>query len=120
MNSEFGLKSTIRSAIRRPVLDAAFFLLLVCSPPLLSQVVNDGATVTLNHVTNTINGGIIVGTNGPFTLLVLTNGTLLTNSGNGTIGLNSGANSNTVRLTSANTRWLMSLDLTVGSNGSVN
>src|SRR6266550_3559555 len=85
-----------------------------------SQIVNDGATNTLNHVTNTISGGLTIGTNGSFTLLVLTNGTLLTNSGNGAIGLNASAKSNAVRLISANTRWLMAVDLAVGSNGSFN
>src|SRR5437870_2811499 len=77
----------------------------------LAQVVNDGATVTLNHVTNTFSGGVTVGTNGSFTLLILTNGTLLTNSGTGTIGLNATANSNTVRLTGTSSRWLMGQDL---------
>src|SRR5436190_2265356 len=85
-----------------------------------AQVVNDGATNTLNHITNTITGGVTVGTNGSFTLLILTNGALLTNSGSGTIGLNGSANSNSVRLTSTDTRWFMGLDLTVGSNGSMN
>src|SRR6266446_2224981 len=93
---------------------------LFFSPLSQAQIVNDGATATLNHVTNTISGSIIVGTNGPFTLLILTNGTLLTNSGNGTIGLNAGANSNTVKVTSGNTRWAMSSDLSVGSVGSFN
>jgi fibronectin-binding autotransporter adhesin len=88
--------------------------------PIRAQLVNDGATNTLNHVTNTISGGVTVGTNGSFTLLILTNGTLLTNSGNGAIGLNAGADSNSLRLTSLNTRWLMGFDLTVGSNGSFN
>src|SRR3989442_681546 len=88
--------------------------------PACAQIVNDGATATLNHITNTISGSIIVGTNGPFTLLILTNGTLLTNSGTGTIGLNAGASSNTVKVTSANTRWLMSSDLSVGNVGSFN
>src|SRR5258708_36868408 len=100
---------------------AVWVLSYLCFSPISqAQVVNDGATVTLNHVTNTISGSITVGTNGPFTLLILTNGTLLTNSGNGTIGLNAGANSNTVKVTSANTRWLMSADLSVGNIGSFN
>jgi len=85
-----------------------------------AQLVNDGATRTLNNVATNINGTVTIGTNGSFTLLVLTNGTLLTNSGNGVIGRNTGANSNTVRMTSANTRWLMSLDLFAGSNGAFN
>src|SRR5262249_51391485 len=71
-----------------------------------AQVVNDGATNTLNNVTNTVVGDVTVGTNGSFTLLILTNNALLTNSGFGTIGTNAGANSNTVLLTGTNTRWL--------------
>src|SRR5437899_4953922 len=34
--------------------------------PVCAQIVNDGATATLNHITNTISGSITVGTNGPF------------------------------------------------------
>src|SRR5262245_9452024 len=90
-------------------------LVLCFSEPASSQVVKDGATNTLNNVTSNVTGTVTVGTNGSFTLLVLTNGALLTNSGYGVIGLNSNANSNTVRLASANTRWLMSLDLFSGS-----
>src|SRR6266404_7638014 len=100
---------------------AVWVLSYLCFSPLApAQVVNDGATATLNHVPNTVSGALTVGTNGPFTLLILTNGTLLTNSGNGTIGLSAGANSNTVKVTSGNTRWLMSQDLSVGSIGSFN
>jgi len=112
------MKTVRLKAIQFSVLAIPF--LFFSSPTTRAQVVNDGATVTLNHVTNTISGSITVGTNGPFTLLILTNGTLLTNSGNGTIGLNAGANSNTVKVTSGNTRWLMSQDLSVGSIGSFN
>src|SRR5207302_91023 len=100
-----------------------FFLAFVLSPgaqALHAQVVADGATTTLNNVTSNINGTVTIGTNGSFTLLILTNAALLTNSGNGVIGRNVGANSNTVRLVSANTRWLMSLDHFVGSNGAFN
>src|SRR5262249_805657 len=85
-----------------------------------AQVVADGAPATLTNVTSNINGAVTIGTNGSFTLLILTNAALLTNSGIGVIGRNIGANSNTVRLTSANTRWLMSLDHMVGSNGAFN
>ena len=85
-----------------------------------AQLVNDGATSTLNHVTNTVTGGLIIGTNGSFTLLVLTNGTLVTNSGSSYIGVNAAAKSNAVRVISGNTRWFIGSDLNVGSNGSVN
>jgi T5SS/PEP-CTERM-associated repeat protein len=85
-----------------------------------TQVVADGATNTLNNVTNFIAGDVTVGNNGSFTLLILTNNALLTNSGHGYLGRNPGANSNTVRLAGANTRWLMSGNLYVGSNGVFN
>ena len=53
--------------------------------PLGAQVVNDGATRTLSNETNVIPGDVTVGTNGSFTLLVLSNNALLTNSANGVI-----------------------------------
>jgi len=57
-----------------------------------AQIVADGGSSTLNNVTSNITGTVTVGTNGSFTLLVLTNAALLTNSGNGVIGRNVGAN----------------------------
>jgi T5SS/PEP-CTERM-associated repeat protein len=63
---------------------------------------------------------VTVGTNGPFTLLVLSNNVLLTNSGNGTIGLNATAKSNEVRVLSPSARWFVGNLLMVGSNGSLN
>ncbi len=89
----------------------------LAAPTLHAQLVNDGATNTLNNVTNTIVGDVTVGTNASFTLLVLTNNALLINSGHGHIGRNAGANSNSVRLTGANARWLKSGDLFVGQDG---
>ena len=85
-----------------------------------AQLVADGATNTLNNVPTTITGDVTVGTNGSFTLLILTNNALLTNSGIGYLGRNVGANSNTVRLAGANTRWLMSGDLSAGRDGAAN
>src|SRR6185369_9219829 len=43
-----------------------------------AQLVNDGATNTLSNVTNSFIGDVTVGTNGAFTLLVLSNNALLT------------------------------------------
>ena len=85
--------------------------------PLGAQVVNDGATGTLSNVTNNITGDVTVGTNGSFTLLILSNNTLLTNSLNGLIGRNATAKSNEVQLLSASARWRMGGSLFVGSNG---
>jgi fibronectin-binding autotransporter adhesin len=108
-----GLVAATRSQI--------FLLLLCCLVTTAgwAQIVNDGATNTLNNITNLVTGEVTVGTNGSFTLLVLTNNTLLSNSGNAYIGRNAGANSNRVWLSGANTRWIMR-DLYVGSNGSFN
>ena len=64
----------------------ALTLMVALSAATHAQVVNDGATNTLNNVTNTIVGDVIVGTNGSFTLLILTNKAVLTNSGGGYIG----------------------------------
>src|SRR5262245_57706087 len=95
----------------RPWAEFALLSFLLASFPVVGQVVNDGATNTLNNVTNSIAGDVTVGTNGSFTLLILTNNALLTNSGHGYVGRNNGANANTVRLAGANTRWLMSGDV---------
>jgi fibronectin-binding autotransporter adhesin len=93
---------------------------LVAAAGLRAQVVNDSATNTLSNVTNTLTGDVTVGTNGSFTLLVLSNNVLLTNSANGFIGLNATARSNEVRLLSPSARWVMGNRLTVGSSGSFN
>jgi T5SS/PEP-CTERM-associated repeat protein len=101
----------------RLVFLAASVLALAVSP-LHAQVVADGVTATVINVTNTITGDVTVGTNGAFTLLVLSDNALLTNSLNGIIGRNASAKSNEVRLISASARWLMGGTLFVGSNGS--
>src|SRR5262249_4437941 len=94
---------------------------LFAGTPLRAQLVNDGATNVLSNVTNILSGGgVTVGTNGSFTLLVLSNNCLLTNSGLSEIGRNATARSNEVRLTSASARWHMLNPLHVGVNGSFN
>ncbi|PWU18197.1 MAG: hypothetical protein C5B50_09835, partial [Verrucomicrobia bacterium] len=84
---------------------------------LRAQVVADGATNTLSNVTNSIIGDVTIGTNGSFTLLILSDNTLLTNSGSGQIGLNASAKSNEVRLVSPTARWRSGNGLTVGNDG---
>lgn len=88
--------------------------------PLSAQVVADGATNTLSNLTNSIVGGVTVGTNSSFTLLTLANNSLLSNSLEGNIGLNATARSNEVRLTSPSARWLMGGSLFIGYNGAGN
>jgi T5SS/PEP-CTERM-associated repeat protein len=102
------------------ILSFAAFMCAGVVMPLHAQLVADGATTTLNNVTNNITGEVTVGTNGSFTLLVLSDNVLLTNSTNGLIGRNATARSNEVRLASASARWLMGNDLHVGSNGALN
>ena len=71
-------------------------LLLMAAAPwnLSAQLVADGATAIISaHATN-ITSDLIVGTNGSFTTLVITNAGSVTNSGNGIIGQNSGARTN--------------------------
>lgn len=93
---------------------------LLCLPwfPARAQVVADGATNTLDNVTNIVAGNAVVGTNGSFTVLILTNGALLTNSGNASIGLNAGANSNAVFVSGSNSRWASGGAFRVGHDGS--
>jgi fibronectin-binding autotransporter adhesin len=94
--------------------------MLLAAPALDAQLVADGATNTLSNVTTNITGNVTVGTNGSFTLLVLSDNAVLTNSVNGIIGLNAAAQSNEVRLLSSTARWFMGADLIVGNNGRYN
>jgi len=102
---------------RSPII---LFAVLLAVPRLCAQLVNDGATNILANVTNILSGGVVVGTNGSFTLLVLSNNCLLTNSANGIISLNATAKSNEVRLVGPNARWLMGGSLYVGDGGAFN
>ncbi len=99
--------------------------LLLCAVCLLAlsaraQVVSDTTTNTLNNVTNIVAGNVVIGTNGSFTLLTITNGAVLTNSGSGFTGLNAGANSNRLVVTGTNSAWRVGLDLMIGLSGSGN
>src|SRR5689334_6209768 len=84
---------------------------------LRAQVVNDGATRTLASFTTNITGTVTVGTNGSFTVLVLSDNALLTNTSRGIIGLSAAAKSNEVRVISSTARWQMGGAFSVGSNG---
>lgn len=99
---------------------AAAVLLLGFGSALQAQLVADGATNSLSTITNTFTGSVTVGTNGSFTLLVLGNNALLTNSTEGTIGMNPSARSNAVQLLGSGARWLMGGSLFVGFNSGGN
>jgi len=75
---------------------------LLAVPSLHAQIVADGATNTLINVTTNITGDVTVGTNGSFTLLILSDNALLTNSANGLTGRNTGANSSATPSSDAN------------------
>ena len=94
--------------------------MLIAASPLHAQIVADGATNTLSNATNTFTGDVIVGTNGSFTLLILSDNALLTTSNNGVIGLNATAKTNEVRLVSPTARWQAGSVLYLGSNGAFN
>src|SRR5205823_9541520 len=110
--------NTMKNQIRQLILAA----LLLIAAPLRAQLVNDGATNTLSNVTNSFSSNVTIGTNGLFTLLVLSNNTLLSGSADVIIGRNATAKSNEVRLISPSARWLMGglfafPTVHVGSNG---
>ncbi len=105
--------------MNRVALGTLLILALTVSS-LHAQLVNDGATVTLADVTTNITGNVTVGTNGSFTLLVLSNNASVTNTLRGVIGQNATARSNEVRLTSPTARWQMGTTLAVGSTGAFN
>ena len=95
----------MKTSLLIPALTWLLLLLAPLSAP--AQIVADGATNTLSNITNTFTGDVTVGTNGSFTLLVLSDNALLTNSANGVISLIATATSNEVRLISPTARWLM-------------
>jgi T5SS/PEP-CTERM-associated repeat protein len=112
------LKYSVRTWVRPFVVAGFASLVTLC--PLRAQVVNDGATNTLNNVTNLIDGDVTMGTNGSSTLLVISDNALLTNWNNGTVGLNATATANEVQLVSPTARWHMINNLFIGNSGSFN
>lgn len=106
----------MKAIIQLPLLTALMWSVIIS--PLHGQVVADGATNILANVTNN-SANITVGTNGSFTLLVLSNNTLLNNTVNAVIGRNASARSNEVRITGPTARWNVGSfgSLFVGSNG---
>ncbi|MBI3879036.1 MAG: hypothetical protein HY301_03115 [Verrucomicrobia bacterium] len=102
-----------------------FLLAVLLAVGASAQLAPDGGTNTLDGVTNTVTGSVTVGTNGSFTLLTLTNGALLTNTLEGQIGLNAGANSNTILVSGVGTSWMLGTNaagvgLYVGNGGAFN
>jgi T5SS/PEP-CTERM-associated repeat protein len=102
-----------------------FLLLLLggamCMPfKARGQLVDDGSTNILDGVSTNLAGSVWVGSNAPFTMLVLTNRATVTNIfGALNIGWNASANSNTVIIVGAGTVWT-NFGFYVGFSGSYN
>jgi fibronectin-binding autotransporter adhesin len=104
-----------------------FFLLLMSfALPLIAraQLVADGQTKILDGMLTNVASGVTVGTNGNFTLLVLTNGAEVSNSASGaviSIGANASAQSNRIIVTGSGSTWIGAKNsFYVGQNGSAN
>jgi len=98
-----------------------FVAFILCALPIeiRAQLVADGQTNVLDGVATNLTGGVTVGTNGTFTLLVITNGATVTNSsGNSVIGYNASAQSNRVVVAQAGSVWNNNGAIYVGQNGS--
>ena len=101
-----------------PALVAA--LVLFANLPARAQLVADGDTAIIDGIsTNLWDSDLTVGSNGPNTLLILTNSGTVSDT-NGYIGYSAGANSNQVTVTGPGSLWTNSGRLTVGNSGSSN
>src|SRR5215813_10430419 len=80
-----------------------------------AQLVADGATNTISGFTTNVFGDLIIGTNGSFTRLVITNGGIVTNSGEAYIGRTYSAATNKVEVTGTNSTWQVGSNLWIGN-----
>jgi fibronectin-binding autotransporter adhesin len=111
-------------ASRRPVrarklaLNGWFILLAglaaIVPLPSLAQLVADGATNTISGFTTNLIGDLIIGTNAPFTRLIIQNAGVVTNSGDAYLGYNFTSDSNRVDVAGANSSWRIASNLWVG------
>ena len=72
----------------------------------------------INGTSTNLTGDLVIGTNGSFTTLIISGAGSVTNTGNGSIGLNSTAKTNHVLVTDPNSVWGMGGNLALGSSGS--
>src|SRR5262245_54855759 len=101
----------------------AFFIFsaVVCfSLNLNAQFVADGETAVLDGLYTNIDDVVTVGTNGSFTLLVVTNGTVVTNSGLVKIGSSGLATHNRIVVDGPGSAWYNNNTFNVGYLGSYN
>lgn len=115
-STEWTKGKTVGKSSWRWVLTVLLFIFL---PPVArAQLVADGQTAIYDGVSTNISGGITIGTNGSFTLLVLTNGAKVTNtSGSTIIGNNALAKTNSVVVTGSGSLWQTASGFYVGNGG---
>jgi T5SS/PEP-CTERM-associated repeat protein len=120
--SELDLVRTAFSCFALLVKSAAlvFGAMLAQSLPLHGQLVADGATRILDGTQTNFPGTILVGSNAPFTTLILTNGAQVTNGGLAEIGLNVSSRSNVVVVTGPGSSLTNGFSIYVGYSGSFN
>jgi T5SS/PEP-CTERM-associated repeat protein len=85
-----------------------------------AQLVADGTTNVLDGITTNVIGTVTIGTNHPFTRLVVTNGATVSSTDITFVGANATANSNLLVVTGQGSRWSSSRDLRIGDSGSCN
>ncbi len=85
-----------------------------------AQLVADGQTNILDGAITNIASDITIGTNGSYTLLLLTNSATITNTGNAVIGANASATSNGAILTGTGVAWDCGASFYVGYEGALN
>lgn len=113
---------TTQTSFPKGIRHAAILLLTVCTPLFArAQFVADGQTEFLDGITTNIAETVTIGTNGSFTLLVVTNGSTVTITGNEAvlIGANISANSNALVVTGPGSVWSGDY-FDVGGSGSFN
>jgi T5SS/PEP-CTERM-associated repeat protein len=106
-----------------PSIGQRFFalLILLCSPLAThAQLVADGQAAVLDAVGTNIADNVTVGTNGSFTLLMVTNGAMVTNSGTVSVGLNASASHNRVILAGGSSWENGGISFNIGNSGSFN
>lgn len=113
--------SALPSFARRVFCLSLFFFALRAPRLVHAQLVSDGQTNFLDDITTNVAGGVTVGTNGSFTLLVVINASTVTNAGgNVIIGANTSARSNLLVVTGAGSVWSSGNSFAIGGSGAFN
>lgn len=107
--------------LSRLILAAALALFtLVSSSTAHAQLVSDGETAIIDGVTNDLGpANLIIGTNGPNTTLIITNGGLVADA-SGNLGWESDSSTNQVIVTGGGSGWNNSGPVNIGNAGSFN